>query len=101
MTTRKGAANETAPIATLARHSRRSWGTSTSAPARNVSAMPAKLPTKESQSGTERWKAFPTTTPSASSTSATEIPISTETVEATRTAAARTAATARSLTSTS
>jgi hypothetical protein len=77
------------------------WGTSTSAPARKVSTIPAKVPTNVSQSGTARSKALPTTTPSASSIKATEMPISTEIVDAARIAAARIAATASSLTSTS
>jgi Kef-type K+ transport system membrane component KefB len=42
---------ETAPIDMLARHSRRNRGTSTSAPARNVSTIPAKEPRNESQFG--------------------------------------------------
>jgi len=81
----------------LAFHSRLNWGTSTSAPARKVSTMPAKEPTKESQSGVERWKALPTTTPRASSISATEKPISTEIVLANKIVVARIAATATSL----
>src|SRR6266511_4545710 len=92
-----GPAKETPPRIRLALHSRLNWGTSTSAPARKVSTMPAKAPTKESQSGIETWKALPTTTPSASSISATEKPTSTEIVLATRIVAARIAATATSL----
>jgi hypothetical protein len=99
--TRNGAANETAPSASDAFHSRLNWGTSTSAPARNVSTMPAKVPMKVSQSGTDRSTALPTTTPNVSSTRATEMPISTEIVEAARIATAKTTATASSLTSTS
>jgi hypothetical protein len=58
--------------------------------------MPANDPTKANQLGTSRPNAFPTRTPSRSSISATEMPISTDTVEAARMVAARSAATARS-----
>lgn len=47
-------------------------------------SLPANEPMKASQSGTARSKALPTTTPSASSIRATEIPSSTEIVEAAR-----------------
>ncbi len=63
--------------------------------------MPANEPMNESQSGTLRSNAFPTTTPAASSIRATERPISTEIVDATRIVAARMAAIASSLTATS
>ena len=98
MATANGARNETAPIAMLARHSRRNWGTSTSAPARNVRTTPANEPTNASQSGTVTVKTLPTTTPAASSIRATESPISTETVLAIRIVTASTAASASSLT---
>src|SRR6266508_1613273 len=101
MQTRKGAAKDTLPSKSDAFHSRLNCGTSTSAPARNVKTIPAKVPMKASQSGTPVSKALPTTTPSASSISATEIPSSTEIVDAARIAAARITATASSLTSTS
>src|SRR6266540_59499 len=94
---RNGAKNETAPIDTLALHSRRNCGTSTSAPARNVSTIPANEPTKLSQDGMSSEKALPTTKPPKSSISATDSPISTETVDATRIVPASSAATARSL----
>lgn len=79
------------------RHSRLNWGTSTSAPARKVSTMPANVPTKASQSGTLRSNTFPTTTPAASSIRATDSPTSTEIIAAARTVAARIAAIASSL----
>jgi hypothetical protein len=59
--------------------------------------MPANEPMKASQLGTSRLNAFPTTTPRSSSISATEIPTSTENVEARRIVPARSAATAISL----
>jgi hypothetical protein len=59
--------------------------------------MPANEPMKASQVGIGTWKTLPTKTPRASSISATESPISTEIVEASRIAPARTAATAMSL----
>jgi hypothetical protein len=96
--TTNGAANDTVPMARLARHSRLSWGTCTSVPARNVSTMPANDPMNESQSGIETVNAFPTATPAASSISATDRPSSIETVLASRIVAARTVASARSLT---
>jgi hypothetical protein len=92
-----GAANETPPRKRLAFHSRLNCATSTSAPARNVRTMPAKEPMNESQSGTLRLKTLPTTTPRPSSISATESPISTEIVLATRIVVARMAASASSL----
>ncbi len=93
-----GHPNDTAPIATLARHSRRSWGTSTSAPARNVRTMPANEPMNASQSGTVSVNTLPTITPPASSSRATDRAASTETMPATRMVTARTDASARSLT---
>ena len=81
---RTGAKNETTPIDRLARQSRLNCGTSTSAPARNVSTTPANEPMNESQPGIERSNALPTTTPAASSISATERPISTETIDASK-----------------
>ena len=93
-----GAKKLTRPIESEARHSRLNCGTSTSAPARNVSTIPANEPTKLSQLGTTRWKALPTTTPRKSSINATETPISTETVEASTIVPARSAAIAMSLT---
>ena len=88
-----GPANETTPIAIDApKRSRKSSG-STSAPARKVSTTEAKLAMKASQLAFgSRSKALPRATPSASSTSATEMPISTETMLASSTAAARMAA---------
>src|SRR6266542_745731 len=97
MQTRKGAAKETAPIQRLARHSRRNCGTSTSAPARKVRTIPANDPRKASQSGTPTSNALWITTPSASSISATEMPSSTEIVDAARIADARMTAIASSL----
>src|SRR4029079_2159778 len=96
--TANGAANEAAPIARLARHSRRNWGTSTSVPAMHVSTMPANDPTNESQSGIESVHTFPTATPAASSIRATDRPSSIEIVLAKRIVTARTAASASSLT---
>ena len=55
-------------------HSRRNWGTSTSAPARKVSTMPAKAPMKLSHEGMSIENALPTTKPPNSSISATEMP---------------------------
>ena len=63
--------------------------------------MPANEPMKLSQLGTSRFSALPTTTPAKSSISATEIPTSTDTIDASRIVAASTAATAMSLISTS
>jgi hypothetical protein len=63
----------------LACHSRRNCGTSTSAPARNVSITPANVPTNDSQSDGDRNR-FPTATPAASSISATDNPISIDTM---------------------
>src|SRR5262249_41810470 len=83
-TTTNGAPKETSPIDNDAFHSRRNCGTSTSAPARKVSPTPAKEPRNANQPGTVSEKAFPTTNPAASSISATENPISTETIDATR-----------------
>ena len=96
--TTNGAPNETTPIAALARHSRRSCGRSTSAPARNVSTTPAKEPMKVSQSGTVTVKTFPMITPPASSRSAADSATSTETMLAIRITTASTDARARSLT---
>src|SRR5438132_11720224 len=93
---RNGAKKDTAPIERLARHSRRNCGTSTSAPARNVSTMPANEPRNDSQFGRSGWNAFPTITPAVSSIKATDRPISTEIVLATRIAPPRTAASAKS-----
>jgi hypothetical protein len=69
----------------------------TSAPARNVSTIPANEPTKVNQLGMSTLRALPTTTPRSSSINATEMPTSTETVDARRITPARTAATAISL----
>src|SRR5262249_51065200 len=77
-TTTNEAANETRPIETDARHSRLNCGTSTSAPARNVSTTPANVPMNASQPGTSRSSAFPRTNPAKSSISATERPASTD-----------------------
>jgi len=77
-------------------HSRRSSFRSTSAPARNVSTMPAKPPMKSIQGVGRRPKTFAPTTPRPISMIATEMPISTETIEATRIRAARIVAVARS-----
>jgi hypothetical protein len=66
-----------------------------------VSTIPANEPMNISQLGTSRSSALPTTTPAKSSISATEIPTSTETIEAKRIDVARTAAIAMSLISTS
>src|SRR5438477_1443614 len=96
--TRNGPKNETVPIETLIRRSRRNCGTSTSAPARNVSTMPANEPMNESQSGIVGWNALPTTTPAASSIRATDSPTSMLIVLATRIVPPRTAASANSLT---
>ena len=63
--------------------------------------MPANEPMKLSQSGTSSPKRFPTRAPRKSSISATEKPTSTEIIEATRIVAARTAAIAMLLISTS
>jgi len=52
---------------------------------------------KLSQLGTTTWAALPTITPASSSISATDSPISTEIVEASRIVPAKTAASARSL----
>src|SRR3954451_8052093 len=82
----------------LACHSRRNCGTSTSAPARNVSITPANVPTNDSQSGTVTVNRFPTATPAASSISATDSPISIDTMLARRIVIASSAANARSLT---
>src|SRR5207248_9601907 len=92
---------ETRPIEIDAFHSRLNWGTSTSAPARKVKMMPANEPMKVSHDGTSIEKALPTTKPPNSSISATERPISTETVDASRIVPASSAAIAMSLISTS
>jgi hypothetical protein len=65
---------------------------STSIPARNVSTIDPNLAMKSSQSWVWRYKTFPAATPSVSSSSATVMPSSTETMVATSTTAARTAA---------
>src|SRR5207249_9535691 len=96
-TTANGTKKETSPIESDALHSLRNCTTSTSAPAWKVRRIPAKEPRKPSQVGTARWNALPTTTPASSSISATERPISTEMVEATRTVPASRAAIAMSL----
>jgi len=96
--TTKGAPNDTSPIEALALHSRRSCGTSTSAPARNVRTTPAKEPMNVSQSGTVTVNTLPTITPPASSSSAADSAISTETMLAIRMAVASSSARARSLT---
>ena len=81
------------PIAIEApKRSRKSSG-STSAPARNVSTTEAKPAMNDSQLALgSRLKALPSPTPSASSTSATEIPVSTETMLASSAAPPRIAA---------
>ncbi len=71
---------------------------STSAPARNVSITPANVPTNDSQSGTLTVNRFPTATPAANSISATDSPISIDTMLAKRIVTASSAANARSLT---
>ncbi len=88
-----GPTKETTPIEIEApKRSRKSSG-STSAPARNVSTTEAKLAMNTSQLAFgSRLNVLPSATPSASSTSATEMPTSTETMLASRTAPARMAA---------
>ena len=74
------------------KRSRKSSG-STSAPARNVSTTEAKPAMNDSQLALgSRLKTLPSPTPSASSTSATEMPVSTETMLASSAAPPRIAA---------
>ena len=91
--TMNGPANEITPIPIDAQNRSRKSSGSTSAPARNVSTTDAKLAMNASQLAFgSRLNTLPSTTPSASSTSATEIPTSTDTILASSTAPARIAA---------
>src|SRR5207248_4271604 len=89
----KGPRNDTTPIEIEAQKRSLKSSGSTSAPARNVSTTDAKLAMNTSQLALgSRSKVFPSTTPRVSSTSATEMPASTEMRLATSTAPAKTAA---------
>src|SRR6185312_1123632 len=86
--TRKGPAKDTSPMLTEApKRSLKSSG-STSAPARNVRTIDANDAMNASHGVFgSRWNRLPATTPSPSSSRATEIPSSTETMLASTTTA--------------
>ncbi len=79
-----GSRNESPPMRTDPLSFRRNSDGSTSAPARNVSTMPANEARKSIHGVEVTPKAFPVTTPKAISMIATESPISTLTIEAMR-----------------
>src|SRR6266498_5664511 len=90
--TTNGPANDETPMPIVAFARSRMYVGSTSMPARNVRTIEANFAMKSSQSAVWRWNTLPTTTPSVSSIRATVMPSSTESIDATSTTAARTAA---------
>ena len=97
--TTNGPTNDTTPIASDAPSRSRKSSGSTSAPARKVSTIDANDATNTNHGVlASRSNRLPTTTPSPSSSSATEIPTSTETMLASSTTADSTAASPTALT---